>query len=61
MLQGFFKGESRELQGHLKEVQRVFQGSFPLRFKKVSKVFKECFKCVLGKFQKSYKGVSKMC
>ena len=23
-----FKGDSRELQGYLKEVQRVFQGSF---------------------------------
>ena len=38
-----FKADSRELQGYLKEVQRVFQGIF----KAVSKMFHECFNKVL--------------
>ena len=54
------KSDSRELQGYLKEVQRVFQGTFKAilwKFKgclkKVSSVFRENFK-------QSFKGVSKM-
>ena len=57
-----FNDDSRELHGHPKEVQSVFQGSFIdlLRkfqgcFNKVSSLFQELFK---KKFQGCFKNVS---
>ena len=48
-----FKGDSRQLQGYLKEVQRVFRESF----KEGSRVFKESVKCVSRKFQRCFMNV----
>ena len=55
MFQETFKGGSREVQGHLKEVRMVFQGSF----KVVSKTFQESFIGVSRKFQKKFQGCIK--
>ena len=51
-------GDSRELQGYLKKVKRVFQGTFKAvqrRFKEASRVLKD----VSSFFKESSKGVSK--
>ena len=48
------KGDSRELQGYLKEVQRVFQGSF----KEDSRVLKKVSSEFQENFIQSFKGVS---
>ena len=49
------KGDSRELQGYIKEVQGMFKGSFNA----VSKSFKGSFKGVYRKCQVCFKKISK--
>ena len=68
MFRKYFKGVSkkiegcfdpRKLQGYLKEVQRMFQGSF----KDILRNFKVCLEKVSSEFQenfKSFKVVSRM-
>ena len=60
MFLDIFKGDSLELQGYLKEVQRVFQGNFKAvskTFKEVSRVFKGRLKSVSMELYVGFKGV----
>ena len=54
------KGNSWELHGYLKEVQRVFQGTFKQiqrHFKKVSREFKQSVKRFQENVKQIFKGV----
>ena len=57
MFLDIFKGDSRELQEYLNEIQRVFQGNFKAVSKTdILRVYKESSKCVSRKFQKKFQG-----